>query len=338
MMWSVIILSLLAGSVVALLAFLAFLYRFLTRRRLFPQLPRIWRGDRTRSLIFLLLFMVFMAGFFGVSLWAPAGPPQPPAETATASQRPPITAPSFDGQPPPQPGPAAPASASAQAGEQRVLPPAGQTQAAAAPQAAPPAPQPAPETQTAGAEVPAAPAAPAAAVGASQAAAPETPPAAGQAATQPSQPAQAQAQAAAPPQAPPPAAQEASPQPKEQAPAPAAAQPQPKAEPSPKAAPKPAPKPEAKPKAKPAPKPAPAGPRYTICAASFRNLRVARRYAAGLKDKGLAARVVEADLGAKGRWYRVCVGSYPTPGRAQNALKKLGAKNLGDSPFITRLR
>ena len=151
-----IILGLLAVTVICLLAALVFLYRYLSRSRLFPQLPRLWRGDKTRALLFFLMFLIFGIGF-GAASWL-SQPPEPEAmveQTLAKSQA--VLGPSFDGRPPPAPSPAPPmGQTAANQPEERVLPPA-------APQGQPPAPgnqdpqQALPQAQEAGAQPSAAP-------------------------------------------------------------------------------------------------------------------------------------------------------------------------------------
>jgi len=50
-MSALIVLGLLLLAVGCLAAALFYLYRWLVRRRLFPQLPRLWSGDRRRFLV-----------------------------------------------------------------------------------------------------------------------------------------------------------------------------------------------------------------------------------------------------------------------------------------------
>ena len=72
--------------------------------------------------------------------------------------------------------------------------------------------------------------------------------------------------------------------------------------------------------------------------ASFRQKNDAADQAKKLLAKGFKPKVVTVELGKKGRWHRVCLGSFPTPARAQASLKDMTAKGLGGTPFITRLR
>jgi hypothetical protein len=62
---------------------------------------------------------------------------------------------------------------------------------------------------------------------------------------------------------------------------------------------------------------------YALHLASFRRRAGARRMARELGAKGVAARVQAVDLGAKGRWYRVLVGRFPSRKQAQAQGEKL---------------
>ena len=366
-MLNLVILALMAAAFLSLAATAVFLYRFMARKRLFPQLPRLWKSDRLRFVISLASFLVLSAAFVALSAMAPA----PAGEKAGPEIAKPGNAPlgpSFDGQPPP-PMPAKEKPAKGH-GEERVLPPAGDM-AKAAPQAAPqpaapeagpkpgagpqpaPAAKPEPASPTAQPEPRAdaqKPAPPAQAPPAAASAPEKARPAPGEVyveepVKQPAQPAHQAQPKQVPAQSPPePAAPKAVRTEVPPAPAPA-----PKAEtkPKPKAAPKaaPAPKAKAEPKAKasvrPAPKPEPAAkPKksYTVCAASFRHKNDADREAKKLMAKGFKPKVLAVDLGQKGRWHRICLGSFPTPALAQARLKALTARGLGGTPFVTRLR
>ena len=155
-MLNLVILALMAAAFLSLAAAVVFLYRFMARKRLFPQLPRLWKSDRLRFVISLVSFLVLAAAFATLSAMAPAPSVK---ETALQAKKPgdaPL-GPSFDGQPPP-PLPAKPKPPRAKdAGEERVLPPSGPAAKAeplpgqppqpAAP-AALPAPQPKPDPAT----------------------------------------------------------------------------------------------------------------------------------------------------------------------------------------------
>ena len=119
-----IILGLLAVTIICLLAALVFLYRYLSRSRLFPQLPRLWQGDKTRFILFLLMFFVFGVGFATASWLSQPPDIQPePQKMAVESQI--EVGPSFDGRPPPEPSQTPPPGQMAAANpEERALPPA----------------------------------------------------------------------------------------------------------------------------------------------------------------------------------------------------------------------
>ena len=78
-----------------------------------------------------------------------------------------------------------------------------------------------------------------------------------------------------------------------------------------------------------------AGGTYTVHLASFKERIRADRYVEKLKNEGLKAFRWQVDLPAKGRWHRVCVGSFLTRNQA-----KLFAANLqkeGRETFVIRL-
>ncbi len=62
---------------------------------------------------------------------------------------------------------------------------------------------------------------------------------------------------------------------------------------------------------------------YTLHLASFRREPRARGMVRALAAKGVAARVQAVDLGAKGRWYRVLAGRFPSRKQAQAQGEKL---------------
>lgn len=348
-MTAILVLLLLVFTVFLLAASLLYLYRWLVRRRLFPQLPRLWQGQKRGFLISSAAFVVCLAAFLVLGI---GGPAPAPKRAAQAPNRP--MGPSFDGQPPPKlvpkPGPpserpgAVLAKAQAPAGP-AVKPPApqevprarqGQVMAPGelerqAKVAGTPAARPAPAGQTAAPPQGANPPASAPVTEPKPAPAPQPPPAPAPApkAEPATRPAAQAAPAAAPAAKPAPASEpKAAP-----APAPKAA-PQPKPAPAPKA--KPEPKPAPAPKAKAA-KPAP-GKAYTVCLSSFKDMASAKAKAKELAGKGIKARVAAADLGAKGRWYRVLAGRFETPGQAKRQADVWRKQGLAGSPFPIRER
>ncbi|MFH1061041.1 MAG: hypothetical protein V1797_20445, partial [Pseudomonadota bacterium] len=102
---------------------LLFLYRWLVRRRLFPQLPRIWGVDRLRFIIFGSIFLVLGAAWLVLAVTSRPTPPTPGAPAPAVAARPPAPAPApaqakEEGEtyfPLPHRSPAA--------GEERALPP-----------------------------------------------------------------------------------------------------------------------------------------------------------------------------------------------------------------------
>ena len=327
-MTAIILVLLLIVTALSLGGSLFFCYRWLMRSRLFPQLPRLWRGDKTRFLIALGVFAVSLIGFFITSMLTPA--PMAPLSTGPQAKK---VGPSFDGQPPPAfPGPGRPAPQSQ--GEEKVLPPA-----------------PAPPALAGGGALPGiapAPMAPAkAAPGPTQAlvsttsttstTAPPPPPAPAPQAKAPA-PVQPKAQAETKTQAPAKAKPAPKPAAKPQAPAakaPAPAKPQAETQaPAPTKPKTPAAKPPAQVKPKPQPQP-PAGP-YAVCVASFRQAGPARELAGQLKKKDLPARVAKVDLGAKGAWHRVLVGGYATSAQAAARAAAWRKQGRFKSPFVVR--
>ncbi len=86
---AVILMILLGATVLILIGALVSLYRYLERKVLFPQLPRLWRGDRNRFLVFGLLFPVCAAGFVFYSIYTAT---DMPPEQQMAKQESPLDA------------------------------------------------------------------------------------------------------------------------------------------------------------------------------------------------------------------------------------------------------
>ncbi len=70
---------------------------------------------------------------------------------------------------------------------------------------------------------------------------------------------------------------------------------------------------------------APAGTKvsWVIQAASFQAFEDARKLKERLEAKGFESFVKEADLGKKGKWYRVIIGPFPTDAAAQGMADRL---------------
>lgn len=64
---------------------------------------------------------------------------------------------------------------------------------------------------------------------------------------------------------------------------------------------------------------APAGPIYAVHVASYRRIEQANQELANLRKHGYEGRAVRTDLGSKGIWFRVLVGSYPSKEAAEKA-------------------
>lgn len=307
-MTAILVLLLFILTVLLLGASLMYLYRWLVRRKLFPQLPRLWKGQQRGFIICSSAFVVTLAGFLLVGASdGPNGQPQPAGPVPSVQ----ALGPSFDGEPPPKLVPQPPPMAEE---DNRVFP-AKDVETAGAPGSEVVEVKPVAQASPAQANI--APDLAASAQPAPNQPVPPAPPAA-----------QPTAQTAPPP---PPATPAPEPQP----------QPTAQAEPAPKAQPAAAPEPQAqaKPAAKPKVTPKPkTGPAYTVCAASFRDKQMARNHVRALMKKGLQPQVVSVNLKGMGRWYRVCVGDFIARSDATDkavAMKKAGQAK---TPFVTRLR
>ena len=79
---------------------------------------------------------------------------------------------------------------------------------------------------------------------------------------------------------------------------------------------------------------------YTIQVVSVKKFDVALRVVQKLRDAGLQPFIKNADLGARGRWYRVRVGHYRDKAEAQKALSgmrerlKLQGARIGNVKYI----
>lgn len=348
-MTALVVLGLLGVTALFLAGALTYLYRWRVRKKLFPQLPRLWKGDRSRFLVSTGLFVVSLLAFMVVSLATGPSMPEPPQKQMAKKAQ----GPSFDGAPPPPSPPpkkpdAPPTPASAAA--PYSTPAAAlnnEFQTAAQPKGI--APTPAPRQQPAAAQVPAAPAAQQA---------PNTQDLQQPATTKPSQ-VNTDAAPAAQPKA----------EPKASAPATAKPVKAPASEPAAQAAPAPAkesppdqkktspaktetPKskaaapvkakkqakaaPDSKPKAQKAAKTT--SKAYTVCVASFKDPESAQQQVARLAKKGLKGRIVKAELKGKGVWYRVCLGEFSAPNQAAAKSKAWRDNDLVKTPFVVRLR
>ncbi|OGW61307.1 MAG: hypothetical protein A2V83_00265 [Nitrospirae bacterium RBG_16_64_22] len=70
----------------------------------------------------------------------------------------------------------------------------------------------------------------------------------------------------------------------------------------------------------------PVAKRYVVQVGSFRQESDAKKVAGGLRDKGYQAHVTPADLGEKGKWYRVRVGSPAAKEEAEIRAKEFEEK------------
>jgi septal ring-binding cell division protein DamX len=75
---------------------------------------------------------------------------------------------------------------------------------------------------------------------------------------------------------------------------------------------------------------------YTINLASFRQRQRADQHVEKLKKLGIAPFIWEVDLGDKGKWHRVSVGTFSTLGEAKDYKKGLIQKGVSDT-LITKI-
>ncbi len=331
-MMTAIILGLLALSVLTLLAALTFLYRWIVRSRVFPQLPKLWKTDRLRFGVSAAAFVVFMLAFIAVGMIGGGGDPDSGDPTTPAGQRP--TGPSFDqpAAPPRPPAPLQPAE-QPQSAEQAQAQPAAQAQLEPQPPTPNPAPEPAPPAlPDPDADAPAAPA-PTAQEPSAQPQALTGSYSAGPKEAAPAPEAGAQTQ-------PQPEAAQVSPLPAR----PLVQTPEPPPEPKAKPKPEPKAKPKARPKAKPKAQPEldqtaglPGGKVYGVCLASFRKKSSAANIADDLKKQGYTTRIIPAKVKGQ-RWYRVCVGTFTSLAKAKAQAQRLHDKTKYKSSFIARIK
>ena len=79
-----------------------------------------------------------------------------------------------------------------------------------------------------------------------------------------------------------------------------------------------------------------AGGAYSVQVGSFASVADAGRFKKTLQGKGYAVFIAEADLGAKGIWYRVRLGPYADSDKAKAALKIASQKD-NIKGFVSRL-
>ena len=334
-MTALVVLGVLGLTALFLAGLLTYLYRWRVRKRLFPQLPRLWKRDRSRFFISSALFAISLLAFMVVSLATGPSLPEPPQKLATEKRQ----RPSFDGAPPPsihQPAPAQtaePEPNAAQPGPQASLPeitPEDQTEPMAQHQQTVPS---TPQVQQPSPILPPAKEQPSQqssqispAVQSSQAS--QTQPKAEaqldkltpeKAATAPfntaelqAQPTQIQTQTKVDKKGTPPRAKYQ------------------KADPVKRAT---------KPQETKAPaKVKSVGKTFTVCVASFQNRESAQRHIARLANKGFKGKIVKAELKGKGVWYRICLGEFNSSRQAADKAKAWRDNELAKTPFVVRLR
>lgn len=349
-MTALVVLGILGLTALFLAGLLTYLYRWRVRKRLFPQLPRLWKRDRSRFFISLALFIMSLFAFMVVSLATGPSLPEPPKKLAAKKDQ----GPSFDGAPPPpmprpapsksvestaataQPRQQLTSTAPSNAGEQLGLP-ANRDQAEPA---APPVQQ-SPSVQAT---------APSSKLAAEKT---STQPSQKPETAKPSQEAEVQAKTEAPlkesapekkveakPETTPPQEQPAS-KPKQPKAEKKAESPKPTAE---QASKPPEAKRPVKPVAvkkvevKPTAKNKPSSKVFTVCVASFKDRDSAQRYIARLAAKGLKGKMIKAKIKGKGLWYRVCLGEFASPKQAAAKTEALRDNDLIKTPFVVRLR
>ncbi len=354
-MTALVVLGVLGLTALFLAGLLTYLYRWRVRKRLFPQLPRLWKGDRSRFFISTALFAVSLLTFMVVSLAAGPSLPDPPQKLAAKRHQ----GPSFDGSPPPllpSPTPAqtthtepdtnrldsqaampAPATGDqlepkAQPQQLAVSSPKVQQQPAAqtpAPSVPPVQQTPSPQT---GHETPAAQSSQSAATQPKV----ETPPAEptpGKPLTAPSPAVQPQAQTTPTPGQPQTKKKDVSP--KTEATGNSPVEPTAK---SPVAKVPAKTQGAKKTRAQTPAKTKPPGKTYSVCVASFKDRESAQRQVERLANKGLKGRIVKAKLKGKGVWHRVCLGEFPSTRQAAAKAKAWRNNDLVKTPFVVRLR
>ncbi|MDR1396893.1 MAG: SPOR domain-containing protein [Desulfarculales bacterium] len=336
---TLIIIALLTLSALALLGSLFFLYRYVMRSHLFPQLPRVWRVEKKRFLMCLAGFIILFAGFLLTS-WSSV----PEADIIVIDQTLPIAdRPSFDGAPPP---------------EERALPPLPEERVRPSREGGDNA------ALTEGGTGPRAEAAPAAAGDSSSpgsSAPPENLPPAGSQASPPdprdilpSSPAE-EVRPSVPESPLPPAGREGPPEP-----VPAnetgrrgntGGEPEDGAEPPARpelpAAEENRPAPQPKPyvpgddqpaggQSSPAAPAAASGGGYSVCVSSYSSEEAARRDQPRYRKLGQVF-IVAADIPGKGRWYRICVGQYDSRTPAQNQATQWRGNGTAQGAFVVML-
>lgn len=110
-MMSLLLLVFFVAAVLFLIGGLGSFYRYITRSRLFPQLPRLWKPDLNRTIIFGVLLAISLAGLFGLGMATGSD------QSAQMEERDPSLYPTA-----PAKRPASPVRVIR--GEERVLPPA----------------------------------------------------------------------------------------------------------------------------------------------------------------------------------------------------------------------
>lgn len=297
-MSTLIILGLLAGSVIFLLAALGFLYRYMVRKRLFPQLPRLWMGDRKRFFVFSLIFVCFFGAFFAVSALTQ---PKDSASEPKYGQRPAPSlaeSPSFGRQPASRPATelsarqGMPTTTLAPAGEYRPEP-TGEAPAQAPPMAEP-------GTREAGESM-------AASTTSTTAAAQETTTSTTTSTTGTTFTTTTTISTTTTTST----TTTSTTTTTLKAPVPQKAIIAP---------------PPGRPKV------------YTVCATSYRKKQAAQNHAAKLAQKGLKVEVAEVNLTEKGRWFRVCVGKFASANEALAKSRAWRQEGLIADPFIARMR
>lgn len=317
-----LIIALLSLSAIALLCAIFFLYRYLMRSHLFPQLPRVWRVEKVRFLVCAVVFLLCFSGFL-VAGWVDNNSQKD--DDSVIIQTPTQSQPSFDGAPaqpqPPERERVLPPKVEGQADQPASAPTVGGVPAESKPGVTPapgatsaPVPAPAGKPGTIAEEPKTTPAKPerAGPVPGKPAESAAKPPAAG--AGKPEEP-------------------RALPTPKPYAPEGGAPAPADSSVSSTPGLPSSTPN---LPAASSAPAQTPAKVSFGVCVASYSTRAAAESQLKNYSSLG-HAQIVSVDLPGKGRWYRICVGQYETSATAQAQANKWRNSGQAKGAFVGRL-
>ena len=340
-MTALMVLGILGLTALFLAGLFTYLYRWRVRKRLFPQLPRLWRRDRSRFFISSAFFVISLLVFMVVSLATGPSLPDSPQKPAVKKEQ----GPSFDGAPPP-PMPQTPPPQTA------VTAPSVTT---LSPQTALPTPTPGDQTGPMAKHQQTVPSTPQVQRPSTvQAPSPIPPPVKEQSSqqssqispkVQSSQALQTKPKAETPFDKPAPEKTVTAPSNTAELQAqPTQIQAQPKVD---KKITPPGVKPQKADPFEQATKPqetkVPAKVKsldkaFTVCVASFQNRETAQRYIVRLANKGRKGKIMKVELEGKGVWYRICLGEFASSKQAAEKAKAWRNNEMVKTPFVVRLR